>query len=98
MSFLGGLLGLVFLWVGAAYVVSRIFSRRLAAWEAGIRRDASGVREGCEEFTNIHGIVQMRFPRGNLMAVTEDVRLVLEREGILKSRSIASDPSEEASS
>lgn len=37
---------------------------------------------GCEEFSNIQGLGQIRFPRGNISAIFEDVRAVLEREGI----------------
>jgi predicted nucleotide-binding protein len=38
---------------------------------------------GCEEFSNIHGLGQIRFPKGNIKAVFEDVRQLLEREKIL---------------
>jgi len=41
------------------------------------------LEEGCEEFSNIHGLGQIRFPRGNIAAAFEDVRKLLEREGIL---------------
>jgi hypothetical protein len=40
------------------------------------------LEEGCEEFSNIHGLGQIRFPKGNIKAAFEEVRLVLEREGI----------------
>lgn len=40
------------------------------------------IEEGCEEFSNIHGLGQIRFPKGNIKAVFEEVRLVLEREGL----------------
>jgi hypothetical protein len=39
--------------------------------------------EGCEEFSNIHGLGQIRFPPGNIAAAFEEVREVLEREGLL---------------
>jgi len=42
------------------------------------------LEEGCEEFSNIHGLVQIRFPKGDIAARFEDIRLVLEREGLLK--------------
>jgi hypothetical protein len=42
------------------------------------------IEEGCEEFSNIHGLSQIRFPRGNIMAKSEEIRQVLEREGIVK--------------
>ncbi len=41
------------------------------------------LEEGCEEFTNISGLGQIRFPAGNISAVFEEVRRVLEREGLL---------------
>ncbi|TFZ54924.1 hypothetical protein E4V01_24300 [Methylorubrum sp. Q1] len=43
------------------------------------------LEEGCEEFSNIQGLGQIRFPRGNIAAAFEEIRLVLEREGLLKS-------------
>ncbi|MBN2502804.1 MAG: nucleotide-binding protein [Anaerolineales bacterium] len=39
--------------------------------------------EGCEEFSNIQGLGQIRFPKGNIKAAFEEIRLVLEREGII---------------
>ena len=42
------------------------------------------MEQGCEEFSNIHGIGQIRFPKGSIMAASEQIRRVLEREGILK--------------
>ena len=41
------------------------------------------LEQGCEEFTNIQGLGQIRFPKGNITACFEDVRLVLEREGLI---------------
>lgn len=41
------------------------------------------LEEGCDEFSNIHGVGQIRFPKGNLAAGFEEIRRVLEREGIL---------------
>jgi predicted nucleotide-binding protein len=41
------------------------------------------LEEGCEEFSNIQGLGQIRFPKGNIAAKFEDIRQVLEREGIL---------------
>jgi predicted nucleotide-binding protein len=43
------------------------------------------LEEGCTEFSNIHGLRQIRFPKQNVKAVFEDVRAVLEREGLLTS-------------
>jgi len=42
------------------------------------------IEEGCEEFSNIVGIQQIRFAKGKLKAHFEDIRHVLEREGIIK--------------
>jgi len=41
------------------------------------------LEEGCEEFSNIHGLSQIRFPKGNLNAKREEIREVLMREGFL---------------
>jgi predicted nucleotide-binding protein len=43
------------------------------------------LEEGCEEFSNIHGLGQIRFPRGNIKAIFEEIRQVLEREGLVHS-------------
>ena len=43
------------------------------------------LEEGCKEFSNIQGLGQIRFPKGNIKAAFEDIRSVLEREGILAS-------------
>ena len=41
------------------------------------------LEEGCEEFSNIHGIGQIRFPKNNIEAKFEEIRKVLERENII---------------
>jgi predicted nucleotide-binding protein len=41
------------------------------------------LEDGCEPFSNVHGLTQIRFPKGHIMTVSEEVRRVLEREGIL---------------
>jgi predicted nucleotide-binding protein len=41
------------------------------------------LEEGCEEFSNIHGLGQIRFPKGRISAVFEEVRAVMEREGLI---------------
>ena len=41
------------------------------------------LEEGCEDFSNIQGLGQIRFPRGRIQAAFEEVRRVLEREGFL---------------
>jgi predicted nucleotide-binding protein len=42
------------------------------------------LEEGCEEFTNIEGLGQIRFPKDNISACFEEVRQVLEREGLIE--------------
>lgn len=42
------------------------------------------LEDGCEEFSNIQGLGQIRFPKGNIGACFEEVRMVLEREDVLK--------------
>jgi hypothetical protein len=49
----------------------------------GFSRAIALLEEGCEEFSNIQGLGQIRFPRGNIAAVFDDVRQVLEREGFV---------------
>lgn len=41
------------------------------------------LEEGCDEFSNIQGLGQIRFARGNIAAAFEEVRAVLEREGMV---------------
>ncbi len=41
------------------------------------------LEEGCEEFSNIEGVGQIRYPKGNLKAAFDEIRQVLEREGVL---------------
>lgn len=41
------------------------------------------LEEGCEEFSNVHGLGQIRFPRGNIAHAFEEVRRVLEREELV---------------
>jgi len=42
------------------------------------------LEDGCQEFSNINGLGQIRFPKGNIKAVFEDIRAVLEREGLVQ--------------
>ena len=43
------------------------------------------LEEGCKEFSNITGLGQLRFPRGAIKSIFEDIRDVLKRESILPS-------------
>ncbi|MGA2281561.1 MAG: TIR domain-containing protein [Verrucomicrobiota bacterium] len=42
------------------------------------------LEEGCDEFSNIQGLGQIRFPKGKIKAAFEEVRRVLEREGLIE--------------
>ena len=41
------------------------------------------LEDGCNEFSNIEGLDQIRFPAGDIIARSENVRRVLKREGFL---------------
>jgi predicted nucleotide-binding protein len=41
------------------------------------------LEDGCQEFSNIQGLGQIRFPKGNIAAKFEEIRQVLEREGVI---------------
>ena len=49
----------------------------------GFSRAIVLLEDGCEEFSNIHGLGQIRFPKGNLAAKFEEIRAVLERENLI---------------
>lgn len=51
----------------------------------GFMRAIVLLEEGCDEFSNIQGLGQIRFPAGRISAAFEEVRQVLEREGFLAS-------------
>ncbi len=68
-------------------------ARMNVAHEAGLFQGRLGfskavvmLEEGCDQFSNIEGLGQIRFPRGNISAVFEEVRRVLEREGLIESK------------
>lgn len=48
----------------------------------GTRKAIILLEEGCQEFSNIHGLSYIPFPLGRVSAAFEKVREVLEREGI----------------
>ena len=50
----------------------------------GPRKAIILLEEGCSEFSNIIGLSQIRFPKGNISASFEEIRRVLEREGVIK--------------
>lgn len=49
----------------------------------GLRRAIILLEQGCREFSNISGVVQIRFPKGYIKATYEEIRQVLEREGVM---------------
>lgn len=49
----------------------------------GFERAIILLEEGCSEFSNIIGLGQIRFQKGGIMAKSEEIRRVLEREKIL---------------
>lgn len=51
----------------------------------GFTRAIVLLEEGCQEFSNIQGLGQIRFPKGDIQAKFEEIRQVLEREGIINS-------------
>ena len=50
----------------------------------GFKRAIILLEDECEEFSNIYGLGQIRFSKGNISASFEEVRRVLEREGIIQ--------------
>jgi predicted nucleotide-binding protein len=57
---------------------SGLFQGRL-----GWRKAIILLEEGCQEFSNIVGLGQIRFAKSNIQSCFEEVRRVLEREGLL---------------
>ena len=51
----------------------------------GTRRAIILLEDGCEQFSNIHGLSHIPFPRGRISAAFEEVRRVLERENVVRS-------------
>ena len=49
----------------------------------GFTRAIVVLEEGCEPFSNIEGLGQIRFAPGAIKSAFEDVRAVLEREGVI---------------
>jgi len=50
----------------------------------GPRKAIILMEDGCSEFSNIIGLSQIRFPKGQISAAFEEIRCVLEREGVIK--------------
>jgi hypothetical protein len=49
----------------------------------GFRRAIILLEEGCKDFSNIHGLAYILFPRNGISAKYEEVRLTLQREKII---------------
>jgi len=49
----------------------------------GFRRAIILLEDGCTQFSNIHGLSHIGFPKGNLEPIFEKVRQVLEREQVV---------------
>jgi hypothetical protein len=52
----------------------------------GFERAIILLEEGCAEFSNIHGLTTIRFPKGDMGPAYEKIRCVLEREGVICSQ------------
>lgn len=48
----------------------------------GFERAIILLEDGCKSFSNVEGLGQIRFPKDNISACYEEVRRVLEREGL----------------
>jgi hypothetical protein len=44
------------------------------------------IEKGCARFSNISGLSQIGFPKGNISKIFDDIQKVLRREGILSTR------------
>lgn len=52
----------------------------------GFERAIIVLEEGCEAFSNIEGLIQLRFLPGKIMSCSEEIRRTLEREGLVDSK------------
>jgi len=72
------------------YADSTLHARENVVHEVGLFQGKLGPRkaiilleEGCKEFSNIVGLSQLRFPKGHISAVFEEIRRTLEREKVI---------------
>jgi predicted nucleotide-binding protein len=79
----------------------KVAARQNVVHEAGLFQGHLGfsraivvLEEGCEEFSNIHGLGEIRFPPGNISAAFEEVRRVLEREGFIDGAEATTGPAD----
>jgi predicted nucleotide-binding protein len=68
----------------------KVHARMNVIHEAGLFQGRLGferaillLEEGCEEFSNVHGLGQIRFPKGKISECFEEIRRVLEREELI---------------
>jgi predicted nucleotide-binding protein len=71
-------------------VDGKLHARMNVVHEAGLFQGRLGfhraiilLEEGCETFSNVEGLGQIRFPKGDITKSFEEIRMVLEREEIL---------------
>jgi predicted nucleotide-binding protein len=50
----------------------------------GFKKAIILLEDGCADFSNIDGLTHIPFPKGNIMACSEEIRRTLKREGVLK--------------
>ena len=50
----------------------------------GFRKAIILLEDGCRDFSNIHGLIYIPFPKGKMEAAFEEIRRVLKRESILE--------------
>lgn len=50
----------------------------------GFKKAIVLLENGCAEFSNIHGVSQIRFDKDNVKAAFDEIRQTLEREGLIK--------------
>jgi predicted nucleotide-binding protein len=69
----------------------KLHARMNVIHEAGLFQGRLGfekaillLEEGCEEFSNVQGLGQIRFPKGKIETKFEDIRQVLERENLIE--------------
>ena len=70
---------------------STIHARENVVHEIGLFQGQLGskkaiilLEDGCQEFSNIYGLTQIRFPKDDISARFENIRRVLKREGIIE--------------
>lgn len=69
---------------------SKVRARMNVIHEAGLFQGKLGFRkaiilieDGCDEFSNIHGLGQIRFPKRKISKIFDEIKDVVKREGLL---------------